>query len=77
MAMTGNMEAMSILILSGQHLGYLPDEMGRDYVARGAMKAINRNALSYEVGISVVTNRAHAGEPILAAFLDDLKSVQL
>ncbi len=77
MAMTGNMEAMSILILSGQHLGYLPDEMGREYVARGAMKAINRNALSYEVAISVVTNRAHAGEPILAAFLDDLKSVQL
>jgi DNA-binding transcriptional LysR family regulator len=77
MAMTGNMEAMSILILSGQHLGYLPDEMGRDYVARGAMKAINRSALSYEVGISVVTNRAHAGEPILTAFLDDLKSVQL
>ncbi len=77
MATTGNMEAMAILILSGQHLGYLPEEMGREHVARGAMKALNRTALSYEVGISVVTNRANANEPIVAAFLEDLKSVQL
>ena len=77
MATTGNMEAMSILILSGQHLGYLPEEMGREYVNRGAMKAINRSALSYEVGISVVINRANADAPILTAFLDDLKAVQL
>jgi DNA-binding transcriptional LysR family regulator len=76
MAMTGNMEAMSILILSGQHLGYLPEEMGREHVARGTMKALNRSVLSYDVAISVVTNRTHVGEPILAAFLEDLTSVQ-
>jgi len=75
-ATTGNMEAMAILILSGQHLGYLPQEMGRDYVNRGAMKAINATALSYEVDISVVINRANTDVPILKAFLDDLQAVQ-
>ncbi|AYR23840.1 LysR family transcriptional regulator [Herbaspirillum rubrisubalbicans] len=76
MAVTGNMEAMSLLILSGQHLGYLPEEMGRDYEARGQMRALNRERLSYEVGISVVTNRQSVKEPIVAAFLDDLQQMQ-
>ncbi|QJQ00409.1 LysR family transcriptional regulator [Herbaspirillum rubrisubalbicans Os34] len=76
MAVTGNMEAMSLLILSGQHLGYLPEEMGRDYEARGQMRALNRERLSYEVGISVVTNRQSVKEPIVAAFLDDLQQTQ-
>ena len=76
MAVTGNMEAMSILILSGQHLGYLPEEMGRQYVAAGQMRALNRAKLSYEVGISVVTNRNSVDEPIVAAFLDDLKAAR-
>ncbi|ADJ63230.1 LysR family transcriptional regulator [Herbaspirillum seropedicae] len=76
MAVTGNMEAMSILILSGQHLGYLPEEMGRQYEARGQMRALNRAKLAYDVGISVVTHRSRAREPIVAAFLDDLKHAQ-
>ncbi|EIJ46907.1 LysR family transcription regulator protein [Herbaspirillum sp. GW103] len=72
MAMTGNMEAMSILILSGQHLGYLPEEMGRQYEARGQMRALNRAKLAYDVDISVVTHRSSERTPIVAAFLEDL-----
>lgn len=76
-AVTGNMEAMAILILSGRHLGYLPEEIGRDYVARGAMAALNPTELSYEVTIHVVTSRAHAGDDIVSAFMEDLKQAQL
>jgi len=76
-AVTGNMEAMSILILSGDHLGYLPEEIGGDYVARGAMAPLNPAELSYEVTIHVVTSRQHAENDIVAAFMEDLKSTQL
>lgn len=74
MAVSGNMEAMSILILSGQHLGYLPEEMGRAQVERGQMRALNRKRLAYEVEISVVTSRHHASDAIVTAFLDDLEA---
>lgn len=76
-AVTGNMEAMSILILSGRHLGYLPQEIGQSYVDRGLMAALNPVELSYEVMIHVVTSRAQAGDDLLNAFMEDLKSAQL
>lgn len=76
MAVTGNMEAMAMLVLSGHHLGYLPEEMGRDYVARGQMRALNPARLSYEAAISVVTRRDGAAQPIVDAFLEDLEATQ-
>ena len=48
----------------------------RQYEARGQMRALNRAKLAYDVGISVVTHRSRAREPIVAAFLDDLKHAQ-
>lgn len=75
-ALTGNMEAMAILILSGRHLGYLPEEIGQGYVERGLMAALNPAQLSYEVTIHAVSSRAQAGDELLDAFMEDLGRAQ-
>jgi DNA-binding transcriptional LysR family regulator len=75
-AVTSNMEAMSILILSGQHLGYLPEEVGDYYVARGEMAALNPKKMSYRVTIHVVTSHEAEDREMVAAFLSDLTAVQ-
>ncbi|AOK49597.1 LysR family transcriptional regulator [Burkholderia sp. MSMB617WGS] len=67
-----NMEAVALLILSGHHLGYLPQHFAAPYVKQGLLKALNPGALRYDVTFHVVTQRRGRGDPIVQAFLDDL-----
>jgi DNA-binding transcriptional LysR family regulator len=68
------MEAVAVLILSGFHLGYLPEHFAAPYVAQGLLRALNPDALHYDVTFHVVTQRQAQRGEILQAFLEDLRA---
>lgn len=76
-AQADNMEAVSLLILSGHHLGYLPQQFAAPHVRRGLLVALNPKQLSYEVTFHVVTQKRNRHSPIVRAFLEDLKNAHL
>jgi DNA-binding transcriptional LysR family regulator len=76
-AQADNMEAVSLLILSGYHLGYLPRHFAAPYVQQGLLKALNPESLHYDVTFHMVTQRRSRQSPIVQAFLEDLKNAHL
>lgn len=75
-AVTDNMEAMTVLIMSG-HLGYLPQHFAEPYVARGLMAPLNPAEHRYDVTFHVVSRRRRETNEITRAFLSDLRSAYL
>jgi DNA-binding transcriptional LysR family regulator len=71
-AQADNMEAVSLLILSGYHLGYLPEHFAAPYVEQGLLTALNPGELSYEVPFHMVTQKQGRRHPIVEAFVEDL-----
>lgn len=77
-ALADNMEAVAMLVLSGYHLGYLPEHFAAPYVEKGILKPLNPNELNYDVTFHMVTRRQTAPRnEILQAFLEDLRSEHL
>lgn len=73
-AQADNMEAVSLLILSGHHLGYLPQQFAAPHVRSGQLVALNPKALTYEVTFHMVTQKRSSHDPIVQAFLEDLRN---
>lgn len=72
-----NMEALSLLVLSGHHLGFLPEHYAAPYVEQGILAALNPKALRYDTTFHAVTRaRRYLGE-VTKAFLEDLGAVYL
>jgi DNA-binding transcriptional LysR family regulator len=77
-AVADSMEAVAVLILSGYHLGYLPEQFAAPYVEKGLLAPLNPNELHYEVAFHMVTRRqVSMRNEILQAFLEDLRSEHL
>ncbi|AEF88524.1 transcriptional regulator, LysR family [Delftia sp. Cs1-4] len=70
-----NMEAAAILILSGAHLGYLPEHYAAPYVAAGLLHALDESLFSYDVDITMVAKKRARQDDITAAFTDDMRAV--
>lgn len=70
-----NMEARAMLILSGTHLGYLPQHFARAYQAQGLMVPLNPAGLWYDVTFSLATRLPERQSEITRAFLADLAAV--
>ncbi len=69
-----NMEAAAVLILSGAHLGYLPEAYAAPYVQAGLLRPLNPALFHYDVDITLVAKkRPHLNE-ITAAFLEDMRA---
>lgn len=74
-AVTDDMEAAAVLILSGRHLGYLPEHVAAPYLAAGLLSPVNASDMHYDVHFHVAM-RKHGGlDDITAAFLEDLLQV--
>ncbi|SCK22593.1 LysR family transcriptional regulator [Vogesella sp. LIG4] len=76
-AVADNMEAIAVLLLSGFHLGYLPEHFATPYVEQGLLRALNPQQLHYSVTFHVLTRREPQRGDILKAFLEDLRSEYL
>ncbi|WP_412023737.1 LysR family transcriptional regulator [Burkholderia cepacia] len=72
-ATADNMEAVALLILSGHHLGYLPQHFAAPYVAQGLLAPLNPEQLRYDVTFHMVVARNGRGNPLVEAFLEDLE----
>ncbi|SFB24375.1 DNA-binding transcriptional regulator, LysR family [Collimonas sp. OK607] len=74
-ALADNMEAVAVLILSGQHLGFLPQHFAAPLVQQGLLAALNPAQFSYEVTLHMVARRQSSRGEVLQAFQDDLVAV--
>lgn len=69
-----NMEAAAMLILSGAHLGYLPEHYAAPYVAAGLLHALDAATFHYDVDISMVAKKRPYLNDITVAFLEDIRA---
>jgi DNA-binding transcriptional LysR family regulator len=72
-ALADSMEAVAVLVLSGHHLGYLPEHFAAPYVEQGLLAALNPLELQYEVTFHMVTRRHQERGEVLQAFMEDLR----
>lgn len=71
-ATTDNIEAATILILSGGHLGYLPTHHAEAFERRGLIRAIERDAFGFDVPFHLAMKRGSADKPVVQAFCENL-----
>jgi LysR family transcriptional regulator, transcriptional activator for bauABCD operon len=77
-AVADNMEAVAMLVLSGRHLGYLPEHFAAPYVKEGLLAPLNAKTMRYRVAFQMVTRvqRARrsreAKREIVEAFVEDM-----
>jgi LysR family transcriptional regulator, transcriptional activator for bauABCD operon len=74
-AIADNMEAIAMLVLSGRHLGYLPEHYAAPYVKEGLLAPLNPESMRYRVAFQMVTRTARvygAKQEIVEAFAEDL-----
>ncbi|MFG0400741.1 LysR family transcriptional regulator [Pseudomonas putida] len=71
-ALTDSMDGAALLILSGQHLGFLPEHYAAKHVEQGQLKALNPKQLRYEVGFQAALRHSARPGQLTSAFLKAL-----
>jgi len=72
-ATASHMEAIATLILSGHHIGYLPDHYARPWVAAKRLRPVLPAKLAYDVTFDLVTRKGRRQSNILKTFVQDVK----
>jgi DNA-binding transcriptional LysR family regulator len=73
-AVADNMEAVAMLVLSGCHLGYLPEHYAARYLKEGLLAALNPEQMRYRVAFHMVTRARQHRTDIVEAFIDDMQA---
>jgi len=73
-ALADNMEAVALFILSGHHLGFLPEHFAKPYIEQGLLRALNPERFHYEVPFHMVTRKLSRHPDVVAAFIEDLQA---
>jgi DNA-binding transcriptional LysR family regulator len=76
-AVADNMEAVAVLVLSGRHLGYLPEHFAAPYVQAGLLLALNPKELHYNVTFHMAAKKRAYLDDIARAFIEDMRHVHL
>lgn len=63
-----------MLVLSGHYVAYLPAHYAAAWVARGEMRPLMANKLSFDSAFEVVRRRGPMTTAVLYAFLDALET---
>jgi DNA-binding transcriptional LysR family regulator len=71
---TDYMEALAMLVLSGHYVAYLPAHYAAAWVAKGEMRPLLANKLSFDSAFEVVKRRGAMTTAVLYAFLDALET---
>lgn len=71
-ARADNMEAMAVLILSGHHLGFLPEHFARPMVEQGLLRALNPALFCYHPTFHMVSRQTARQGEVVSAFMQDL-----
>lgn len=73
-ATVSNIEALAILITSGQFMGFLPVHYAQSWVDKGEMKAIDHLGLKWQSHIELATRESPTQTNIAKVFLQDIKA---
>lgn len=76
-AVADNMDAAAVLILSGRHLGYLPEHFAASYVKAGLLRALNPQLFFYDVSHYMTSKKSAYLDDIGQAFIEDMRQVHL
>jgi DNA-binding transcriptional LysR family regulator len=68
------MEAVAMLVLSGHHLGYLPEHFAAPHVREGALAPLNPARMRYRVAFQMVTRARQLRNDIVEAFIEDMNA---
>lgn len=74
-ALTDSMDGAALLILSGQHLGFLPEHYASKHVEQGQLRPLNTELLRYEVTFQAAMRHSALPDELISAFLEELKHV--
>ncbi|MDH4870081.1 LysR family transcriptional regulator [Pseudomonas sp. BN515] len=74
-ALTDSMDGAALLILSGQHLGFLPQHYAARHVELDQVRALNPQQLSYEVQFHAAVRRSTRQSELVSTFLEELMEV--
>ncbi|MFK8332564.1 LysR family transcriptional regulator [Pseudomonas sp. BJa5] len=74
-ALTDSMDGNALLILSGQHLGFLPEHYAARHVELGQLRALNPEQLRFEVRFHAAIRRSARQSDLMNAFLTELMAV--
>ncbi len=68
-----HMEAQTMLILSGQYIGFLPRHIGDAYAAKGEMRALKPQTYQFFSQHFAAFRRSERDQPLLKLFLAELR----
>jgi DNA-binding transcriptional LysR family regulator len=71
-ALTDSMDGAALLILSGQHLGFLPQFYGAKHEALGQLHSLNPEQLRYEVVFHAAVRHSTRQSELVSSFLTEL-----
>jgi LysR family transcriptional regulator, transcriptional activator for bauABCD operon len=74
-AIADSIDAATVLILSGSHIGYLPAHHAEPFEQRGLIRVLGRTAFGFDVPLHLAMKRDMADKPIVKAFCADLFDV--
>ncbi len=60
-------EGIAHLILSGQFIGYLPEQYASAWVDKGLFKAILPSQYRYQIPLMLITSKSHSSSPLAQA----------
>ncbi len=72
-AQAANIEAMALLILSGQFIGFLPVHYANRWVTSGDLRAIRPDLLHYVAELELIVRRNRPAHSLVDAFIEDLR----
>ncbi|WP_223524341.1 LysR family transcriptional regulator [Pseudomonas sp. A-B-26] len=70
--LTDSMDGAALLILSGQHLGFLPQHYAAKHEQLGQLHPLNPQQLRYEVGFHAAVRHSARQREVVGAFLAEL-----
>ncbi|WP_405119899.1 LysR family transcriptional regulator [Pseudomonas leptonychotis] len=71
-AQTKQVDGTLAFILSGQHIGYLPEHIAAPWLTSGRLRAMQAEALSFEVQFHLASHRGQHPSDAQRAFSEDL-----
>jgi LysR family transcriptional regulator, transcriptional activator for bauABCD operon len=74
-AIADSIDAASVLILSGSHIGYLPAHFAEPFEQRGLIRVLGRNTFGFDVPLHLAMKRGMSDKLIIRAFCEDLLGV--
>ncbi|NWL77126.1 LysR family transcriptional regulator [Pseudomonas taiwanensis] len=71
-ALTDSMDGAALLILSGQHLGFLPEHYAASHVDLDQLRALNPERFRYEVQFHAAVRHSTRQSELVSTFLEEL-----